>query len=328
MFQVIGVALYLILFLLPSVYYLSEKTWWMPKSNFFLLREFFFTLMFGTHRYGLSEYNISIEGLVVPKILSLIFFGTSFTAAINFSKKADNTKSELEQRSYVTLSWWLFLPLAIAYVVSYLKPLFAIKHLIYLLPPFLILSANGYNIIQSRVSKIFLLAAAIMTSAFSLPLLYRGDNKVQWRGPARYIYHNLKFGESVVICSSKETIPFMYYFDYGNKDRLKAWDIYGQWSKGTWEKVIKYNDAVIVMIDEKRRVTRNSNPFEDFQNKFAGNKFSWRDTNIWVAASVWGREGNFPLIENKLSKTHIKVLEKRFSGVSVAYWKKMTLAPE
>jgi hypothetical protein len=84
----------------------------------------------------------------------------------------------------------------------------------------------------------------------------------------------------------------------------------------------------MVGIEDRRSVTITLNPFEDFQNKFNDDKFSWRDKNLWVAASKWGRVGNFPLIENKLSKTHIKVLEKKFPGVMVAYWRKLALPPE
>jgi len=119
----------------------------------------------------------------------------------------------------------------------------------------------------------------------------------------------------------------MYYFSHGNKERLKALDIYGQWSNGTWENVIKYNDNVVVMIDENKP-TRPLDPYEDFKNKFAENKFSWHDRSIWIAMSKWGEVGNFLLIERMLSKTHIKILEKHFQYVRIAYWQKRDLTPE
>jgi len=320
-FQAAGACAYLILFLLPSLYYLNDRTWWMPRANPVLLREFFFTLMFGGHRFGLDDYDTSLDLLVIPQMLAFIFLTILLSVIINFSRKTDNSVSKAKPGSYCVLFSWLFLPLAIAYTVSCFKPLFAIKHLIYLLPPFLILSAKGYTAVKNHILKVSLLIIAIMISAFRLPLFYSRDYNINWRQPATYIFHNLKPRESIIICTRMEIIPFMYYFDYGNKDRLKALDIYGQWSKGTWETVIKYNNAVMVGIAE-RRSAKPSNPFEDFTNKFAENKFSWHDNNVWVATSRWGWGDNFPLIERKLSDTHIKVFEESFGGVRVAYWRK------
>ena len=194
MLQAIGAALYLILFFLPSAYYLNDRTWWMPKSNFFLLREFFFTLMLGGHRYGLDDYNLPSALLVVPQILSFIFFSISMIVAINFPKETNNAESKARLLKYALLFSWLFVPLTIAYAVSYFKPSFAIKNLIYLLPPFLILSAKGYSDIKSRELKISLLVVAIMISAFRLPLLYNRDDNVGWRRPAKHIFHNLNPG--------------------------------------------------------------------------------------------------------------------------------------
>lgn len=322
-FQSISVIFYLIFFLIPSLYYLQEKVWWIPKPKLALLVETFFTFVFGGPRYGLEDYAMPVSLLVVPAVFSIAYF-YFFSCGVRgiFSQYRIKSKKNKEILSGTILLSWFFSPLVIAYVFSYVKPVFLIKHLIYVLPAFIIIVARGIEFVKKRYLKKCLIVAVLLCSLFSLHTLYHNDYNINWRRPAEYIYKNSKSDEAIAICTSKEVVPFIYYFDYESKDKLRMLDIYGNWTKEGWEEVFKYNNAIIVGI-QQRKPDEPLNPFKDFRNKYAENKFFWRDKNIWLAVSKWGEADSFSEIERKLYENHSKIMVKEFDGVTVSYWKKL-----
>lgn len=320
--QTTGIIFYALLFFMPSASSAYDKIWWVQKPNPSLLGESFLTLMFGGPRYGLDDYRLPVRFMVLPLFFSVLFFGVVLSSALSCLRKTDQDLSRDKIFSFIILLCWLFLPLIIAYAHSYLKPVFLTKHFIYLLPPFLILAAKGLNNIKSRALKAILLVITALSSSLSLFFMYNSDYNIHWRSAAEYIRGNIKAQETIIICSGKEIIPFIYYFDYNNKDNLKMFDLYGQRSKGKWENVIEYKNIIIVGVPEYRPKIDPDNPYKDFHDKFMENKFSWGSRNLWLVSSRWGRMGNFPLIETELSHTHLKFFEKKIKGIKISYWKK------
>lgn len=322
--QLAAIFLYLFIFLLPSRFYLQEKIWWIPKNKLSLLWEFYQTLMFGIPRFGFEDYRIPKELLLSVIIFSFIFLFL-FSVSIVFSKRKNNSAKK-QICPYVILTSWVLLPLFLAYTVSYIKPLFSVKHLIYVLPPFLILIARGIDSIKWISIKAVLMSLIILSSALSLIILYNYDDQINWYQAAEYIHDNLKLNDVIAICTSKEIVPFLYYFDYGNKDKLKTIDIYGEWSKEGWQEIFKYNNVIMVGL-RQQRPDEPLNPFSDFKKKYIENKFSWKDKNIWMLKSRWSMDRSlndyFYKIEEELSESHSKIIDKNFQGIRLYYWEKL-----
>lgn len=321
--QSVGVVLYFLGFLLPSLYYLQEKVWWIHRPKISILAEAFLTFMFGGPRYGLDDYKTPLHLLPLFSVFSIPFLCLFLNGIGAFSiKKTKGPPVKINIFTNAILLFWFFAPLIVAYLVSYLKALFLIKHLIYLLPPFLILIAKGIESIERTPWRICLVSLVILSSPPSLYTLYNYDDNIDWRRPAEYIHSELKSNETIIICSSKEVVPFLYHFAYRNKDGLKKIDIYGQWSNRKWEEIFKYDNINLVGIRQSTP-GKPADPFEDFEQKYAENKFFWRDQNLWMAVSRWGKSENFSMVEKMLGKTHLNTIEKMFDGVTVYYWKKL-----
>jgi 4-amino-4-deoxy-L-arabinose transferase-like glycosyltransferase len=319
-----GIFLYVFLFFLPSKYYLVEKIWWVPRNSIALLLELFYTLMSGGARYGFDDYTISKQLLFYPTAISHIFL-LLFCFSPNAVKiRREKTGAHSKPLHQVILLCWFFVPIVAAYAASYFRPVFLIKHLIFILPAFLILGAkwiDGIGSLWLKISLIILYAAA---SFFSLKILYIHNDHINWQKPAEHVRKNLSPGDVIVLCTQKETVPFIYYFDYGNRGILTKLDIYGTRSKEGWQEIFKYNNAVIVGL-KQQRPEEPLNPFDDFNDKYSKNKFSWRDKNIWLLKSRWccqpKEQDPFYKIEKKLANSHIKFTEKNYDSVVLSYWK-------
>jgi uncharacterized membrane protein len=71
--QTLGLILYLGLFLFPSLYYIKENIWWMPRFHFSLFPELFCTLIFGGPRFGFDDYRIPKKFFILPSFFSFLF---------------------------------------------------------------------------------------------------------------------------------------------------------------------------------------------------------------------------------------------------------------
>jgi hypothetical protein len=280
--------------------------------------------MFGGARYGFDDYTISKQLLFYPIAISHIFL-LLFCFSSNAVKiRKEKTETHSKPLHQLILLCWFFVPIIAAYSVAYFRPVFLIKHLIFILPAFLILVAKRIDDTGSIWLKISLIILFSSASFFSLKILYIHNDHINWQKPAEHVRKNLSPGDVIVLCTQKEIVPFIYYFDYGNRDILKKLDIYGTWSKEGWQEIFKYNNVVIVGL-KQQRPEEPLNPFDDFNDKYAKNKLSWRDKNIWLLKSRWccqpKTEDPFYKIEKKLSKNHLKVTEKKYYSVELCYWK-------
>lgn len=335
--QSLAAFIYLVIFFIPSLNYVSDKMQWIHKPRFFTLVDIFLTFMFGGRSYGSDLYNIPIAYLILPVLLSVPFFYLflSGTYKAFLSKKESSSSSSNRLSDAIMLSWFFF-PLLISYLLSCFKPLLVTKYLICLLPAFLILVASGIELVKNISLRIILIASVLACSFVSLGGLYRNDHTDNWYEVASYIREKSKPDESIIICSRREIVPFIYYFDYNNRHKLDAMDIYGKWANGKWEDVFEYNKEIIVGIEELTTYGY-LNPFKSFMSKYNENKLSWHDKNLWLIISksgqlslrdFWpsiGKSGeitSFKAIIENLSKTHTKIVEKEFGGCIFSYWEK------
>jgi len=302
------------------LYYLNEKIWWIPNMKAALLKELFMTFIHGGPRYGLDDFPMPARNRLLS-ISLLSIYGYLFLRSIYemFLKK---NRARPHTPADIILLIWFCLPVFFLALVSYaIRPLFVIKHLIFVLPAFLILSAKGIYSIRSPAARFTIASLLVILSIFSAYTIYATDYNVDWRGPAIYLRDHSNRQETIIICSSREAVPFMYYFDYLGRDILRLLDIYGVWNQKKWEEIFVYKGRTFVCIRQFQPL-ETLNPFGDFVAKYNQNKFGWRDKDIWFAVSRWGSHGTCAKIEALLGRTHTKIYEKTFYGVKLAFWQK------
>ena len=321
--QAAVVFFYVVFSVYPALFFLQEKTWWIPKLTFFVFPEMFLTLISGIPRYGLDDYPIPLSFLIPPLIFSIpIFYLLVRGIGEELSSRDKVSPSGTKTFSGKVMLCWFLVPLISAFLISQFKSLFVIKHLIYILPAFLILIARGIEALRAAVFKVALVVLFVLNSIYSISILYNYDFNVNWKQPAQYINSKLKAGDAIVVSTAKEMVPFFYYFDYLDKNKLKTLDIYGEWmrAKARWREVFEYKGVSIIGVEQ--HILGTPWGFHDFDKKYLRNKFNWKGKNMWLAVSRWG-EGGYPDIERRLSESHRMVKELKFNGVTLYYWEKL-----
>lgn len=122
------------------------------------------------------------------------------------------------QRAF--LHYWLFLPIAAAYVISFFVPVFAYFRFLFVLPAFYLIIASAINIIYWPPLVRFLLAI-FLTINITSTLIYFSNPQFQredWRTATAYVVQN-SAPDTITLFESNYT---MGPFDYYNKGEVKA----------------------------------------------------------------------------------------------------------
>lgn len=90
---------------------------------------------------------------------------------------------------------WLTLPVAIAFLVSYAKPVFFFRYLIICLPAFVLLIAHGISYWRPSLTRTALLMIALGLSLVTVVLAYRTEE--DWAGSMHYLLTRVQPGEPV-----------------------------------------------------------------------------------------------------------------------------------
>ena len=109
---------------------------------------------------------------------------------------------------------WLILPVAIAFLISYVKPVFFFRYLIICLPAFVIIVTQGILAWRPSPLRSGTLAIALCLSLVTVVLAYR--NEEDWAGSMRYLLTTVRPGEPVF--AGTGIGPLQYYSKrwYGN----------------------------------------------------------------------------------------------------------------
>jgi hypothetical protein len=112
---------------------------------------------------------------------------------------------------HVFLVTWLLLPIATAYVISLVQPVFEPRYLIVCLPPLLLLTASATAAPSAPVIRNL---AGVLLAGFSLVALndwYRRPVGQDWRGATRHVLASAQDGDAVKFYPSWARKPFRYY---------------------------------------------------------------------------------------------------------------------
>ena len=102
---------------------------------------------------------------------------------------------------------WLILPVAIAFLASYAKPVFFFRYLIICLPAFVIIVARGIVAWRPSCLRSGVLATALCLSLVTVVLAYRTEE--DWAGSMRYLLAYVQPGEPVF--AGTGIGPLQYY---------------------------------------------------------------------------------------------------------------------
>lgn len=118
------------------------------------------------------------------------------------------------------LFYWLFIPIILAYIISFFIPIFAYFRLSFVLGAFYLILASAINTVNwvpliRFLLGIFLAINIIATSIYFTNPTFQREN---WKGATNYVIKNATNATLVLFASSNTFSSFDYY----NKNRIKA----------------------------------------------------------------------------------------------------------
>jgi len=231
-----------------------------------------------------AEYgNKVVDGAVIALVVLVI--GYLIIRAL-FSVMRSQNKIEIFPAIY------LFLPLLLICVLSFIKPVFDSKSLIVVFPALAMLVSHGI-LLHAHKSNIVLISLILMLFGYSLTNYY--FNPIPWkedfRGVANYLKSNVRQGETVLLQPGYLNSAFTYY--------------YGQSSfvKGSFE----------------------LNPTQDLVAKEMQN-ISVNSKGVWLVMSAHPDADPKGYIKSSLGDKLVTVEDKDFSGFHLTYYQKQGVA--
>jgi hypothetical protein len=158
--------------------------------------------------------RLSGQGGLVPIIA---YFIPSAVACVFFIRMYLKERITLQLWRYIFLLSWLILPIILAFLFSYIKPVFEARYFLMLLPALVFLVAAGLNFVKQRWLFAGALCLIILISAFPLKDWYTGNpnegynQKENWREMTSIISATAKPGDALIFFHPVAQMPFEYY---------------------------------------------------------------------------------------------------------------------
>jgi len=315
-----------------SKQHLDAILWWANPPDISNLVETFKTFCYGGPRYGLQDININLP-IAVTLLLSVIF-GVLFLRGLRVLIK---DKTFLNVAGIVNLlNLWLFLPIALAFLFSYIYfPVYFIKHFLICLFPFYLIVAVGLHYKNKLFLKITVLAIIFLLNSFPLRAMYQNNSGVDWgKAVSSMKQMGIKDDAVIIISTCKEIIPFMYYFADADKKVFKSIDMFGKFSDDSWQEAFKYKRHYIVTIasemileNDKCYITGKNGSnvqynseaiFADFSKKVSQKDILTSDQQIWLLMSKWsGEEYNLQAIANMMDRISTVKFQDEVGGIKI-----------
>lgn len=307
--------------------YLKDILWWVRLPSLNSLVDTFRTFCYGFN-YGLTDVNIQLCPPIITGIITIIF-GLLFIKGLFIAFKY------YPQGQVKLIIIWLFLPIGLIFLFSYLiHPVYITKHLLILLPAFYYIIAIG---LSHKTRSFFIITILLIIFGLnSIPLrtMYKTTANVDWQ-KAVHLMESRSFRDDAIIimATTKEVVCLMYYLSNADKKVLREIDIFGKLTSSGWQDSFQYRKHYIVTIgnelyqkedayyDPGYGINKIYNPeyiIADFDKKVLRDDILKANRQIWLLVSRWaGDEYNRESIAQKL-KTYFKMtLRKEVSGVKV-----------
>jgi len=294
-------------FFLSNKVYMLRNTWWIRKPGLQSIIETVHTFIYGGPRYGLDDFWINYSPIAVS-ILSLMFLLLIILGSIRLAVS--------NRKAFYSLWLWLIVPIGMSWFFSLVFfPVFAVKHLIVSLPPFLVFAANGLLYLRKRIyvfSALFLVLLLIMPS---FVILYTRDYSIAWDKAVIYLKKHIKLHSIVVIAPLCQLNSFIYYFREGGENSLKDIDTYGKVENGKLVQYFKEGSHCIIGIDQ----TQNR-PKSFFLNRALAKLrqvLPHSEGSVWLLIDRWMGDWEKKAIIALLLSHKSLIFRKTFQGIEL-----------
>jgi len=305
-------------FFITDKAHMKELVWWIRKPGMGSILETFNTLCWGGPRYGLDDFMIFLPRPWLVLVLSLIYL---ILIALSYS----NAKAALKKdgnRGISLLFSWLMVPVLASYFISRVCnfSIYAIKHLIIVLPAFCTLVASGFLRFNTKTKAVIIFSISVMNLA-PLSVMYNNYFPSDWKTSTEYVSRSIQEGDAVVISSLSEVITFMYYFDK-KKHSLRDIDIYGRITKSSYKNNIFLgpNNTLIIGIKQAGFDDKHISSKNDFEDKVINNPLLNDKRSIWVMLSRWADSDVKAYMVSYFDSHLMRESAKEFQGVAVYHY--------
>lgn len=223
-FKLLGAVILSVLAILPIVPGILDRAVSMVTQGFWLPEPSFMDV---------CETLGIFAGSSLPVLIVFFFLAIIALFHIRKSEGRWNTGNPLESLNgmswavrldslpeFLLLAIWLFLPIALAFMVSRLiTPIYLDRYFIGVSPALYLLVAKGLSNLKMRRIIYPVLLAVILMALPNLVSYYADDQKGQWRDAVDYVEMNAQPDDVIVFCENYTRISFDYYYD-GNLDEF------------------------------------------------------------------------------------------------------------
>ncbi len=242
--QYIGLVVASIVLFLPWVMYFlikgagSSTQPLIPKPTSYNIFQTFINFLFGFQSQGIQSILVSLWPLAVL----VLFFA--------FTRKSSKQTNTVR---YFALS--SFLPILLVFIISYVKPIFLTRYLIFITPSLFYVIAW---IIENFPKKIYAYVFSIFLAVISVFLMYQNISastpvKENYEGVASYLSLNAKPQDIIAVTPPFTTYPIE--FSYTGKAKITT---IPQWDRYVNGPIPKFSeDNLKMQIEEYRKIYRN-----------------------------------------------------------------------
>lgn len=314
---IIVLSLSLITIAVGSLSFIREITWWIPKPDLLTLKDIFSVFIMGGENYGLvrgslcKEVYEEFESLRLVDTAGLLLVLPLFMRGVCLLNKKD-----LIRKGLIIL--FFFVTILVFAVSCFIFNFLIIKHLIIILPVFLLIVSYGLLSLRKKLlyPALFLL---IWISSFSLSGIYISDLNINWKHPADLIRSLGKKNDTIILATDKEIAPFLYYFRNPERTILSDINYCGKIAKGKFLDIFDEQQYKIILIKERR--SQNYNQLRtDFLNKL--NIFSHSE-RLWFLVSKWVSPDDIDFMKsNLIEHGFLTRMDVSINGVTTMLLKK------
>jgi hypothetical protein len=141
----------------------------------------------------------------------------SFVIALKVWASRAREQWTVQTWSFVVLVLWLFLPICLAFVLSFWKPVFLARFLIVCLPATILLVAYGLAEINQPGIRYALVLLMLLGAFGPIRSYYAEPGPQDWRSVVGYVAENASVGDIAFLPSGYCEMPLRYYLDHAGK---------------------------------------------------------------------------------------------------------------
>jgi 4-amino-4-deoxy-L-arabinose transferase-like glycosyltransferase len=305
-------------FLMANKAQMIRNLWWIREPEGTSLWETIQTFSYGGPRYGLDDYHLAFQYPWALAFLLAVYIGCFLAGACGFYVHAEEQK----KRYGGLLLLWFLLPIGMTMFLSFWFPIYAIKHSMIALPAFYLIVAAGLFSVRSYFVRFLLILIIFVINLHPLATLYACDLNIQWRDGAGFLRKNIQSKDVVILSTSSELAPFLFYFSDRPETALRNFDPnrYCRVLDDRCEDVFSENENLIVAVPQDQG-EGSEVIFGNFLRKFNDLDKSHPKV-IWFLTSRWTGEKEKKSMLGRLAKSYRLKQQTHVRGVDIFKFEK------